>query len=227
MLHTNSFIHLPPTLYNVFLSALHFPLSVSFHQCSILNHSSTTNAVQCFSSSTSVSPVSIIPPMLHPHSFIYHQRCVMYFSQHFSFPCQYHSTKAPHSIIHLPPKLYNVFLPALHFPLSISLHQCSILNHSSTTNAVQCFSPSNSVSPVNIIPPMLHTHSSIYHPRCTMFFSQYFSFPCQYHSTNAPYPFIHLPPPLYKVFLPALLFPLSALFHQYSTLIHSPNPHVT
>jgi hypothetical protein len=51
-----------------------------------------------FSPSTSVSPVSIIPPMLHTHSFI-----------------------------HLPPTLYNVFLPALQFPLSVSFHQCSIL----------------------------------------------------------------------------------------------------
>jgi hypothetical protein len=49
------------------------------------------------------------------------------------------------------------------------------------------FSPSTSVSPVSIIPPMLHTHSFIYHRRCIMFLSQYFSFPCQYNSTNAPY----------------------------------------
>jgi hypothetical protein len=31
--------------------------------------------------------------------------------------------------------------------------------------------------PVSIIPPLLHTHSSIYHPGCIMFFSQHFSFP--------------------------------------------------
>ena len=63
------------------------------------------------------------------------------------FPCQYHSTIAPYSFIHLPPTLYNVFLPVLQF------------------------------SPVSIILPLLHTHSSIYHPHCIMFFSQYFSFP--------------------------------------------------
>ena len=63
------------------------------------------------------------------------------------FPCQSHSTIAPYSFIHLPPTLYNVFLPVLQF------------------------------SPVSIIPPSLHTHSFIYHPRCIMFFSQYFSFP--------------------------------------------------
>ena len=80
-------------------------------------------------------PVSIIPPLLHTHSSTYHPRCIMFFSQHFSFPCQYHSTNAPYSFIHLPPTLYNVFLPVLHFPLSVSFHQCSILIHSSFTDA--------------------------------------------------------------------------------------------
>ena len=178
----------------------------------------------------------------------------MFFSQHFSFPCQYHFTNAPYSLIHLPPTLYNVFFPALQFPLSVSFHQCSILINSSTTDAVKCFSPSTSVSPVSIIPPTLHTHSFIYHRRCIMFFSQHFtfpcqyhftfapysfiyhqrcimffsqnfSFPCQYHSTNAPYSFIHLPPTLYNVFLPALQFPLSVPFHQCSILIHSSTTH--
>ena len=83
-----------------------------------------------------VSPVSIIPPMLHTQSFIYHPRCIMFFSQHFSFPCQYHSTNAPYSFIHLPQTLYNVFLPALQFPLSVSFYQCSVLIHSSTTDSV-------------------------------------------------------------------------------------------
>ena len=109
--------------------------------------------------------------MIHTHSFIYHPRCRMFFSRYFSFPCQYHSTNDPYSFIHLPPTLYSVFLPALQFLLSISFHQCSILIHSSTTHAVECFSPSTSVSPVNIIPSMHHTHSFIYHPRCRMFFS--------------------------------------------------------
>jgi hypothetical protein len=49
------------------------------------------------------------------------------------------------------------------------------------------FLPVLQFSPVRIIPPMLHTHSSIYHRRCIMFFSQYFSFPCEYHTTNVPY----------------------------------------
>ena len=94
-----------------------FHLSVSFHHCSILIHSSTIHAVRCFSPSTSV------------------------------FPCQNHSTIPPYSFIHLPPTLYNIFLPALQF------------------------------SPISIIPPLLHTHSFIYHPRCIMFSFQYFSFP--------------------------------------------------
>ena len=79
----------------IFVRALHFLLSVSFHQCSILIH-----------------------------SFIYHQRWIIFFSQHFSFPCQYHSANAPYSFIHLPPTLYNVFLPVLQFPLSVPFHQC-------------------------------------------------------------------------------------------------------
>ena len=41
------------------------------------------------------------------------------------FPCQYYSTIAPYSSIHLPPTLYNVFLPAFQFPLSVSFHHCS------------------------------------------------------------------------------------------------------
>ena len=48
-----------------------------------------------------------------------------FLSEHFSFPCQYHSTNAPYSFIHLPPTLYNIFLPALQFPLSVSFHQRS------------------------------------------------------------------------------------------------------
>ena len=82
------------------------------------------------------------------------------------FPSQYHSTIAQYSFIHLPPTLYNVFLPVLQF------------------------------SPVSIIPPLLHTHSFIYHPHCIMFFSQYFS------------------------------FPLSVSFHHCSILIHPSTTHI-
>jgi hypothetical protein len=58
---------------------------------------------------------------------------------------QYHSTIAPYSSIHLPPTLYNVSLPVLQFPLSVSFHHCSILIHPSKTHAVYCFYPSTSV----------------------------------------------------------------------------------
>ena len=53
-------------------------------------------------------------------------------SQSLSFPCQYHSTIAPYSFIHLPLTLYNVFLLVLQF------------------------------SPVSVIPPLLHTHPSTF-----------------------------------------------------------------
>jgi hypothetical protein len=53
------------------------------------------------------SLVSVITPMLHTHSFIYHRRCTMFFSQYFRFP------------------------------LSVSFHQCSILIHTSTTEATK------------------------------------------------------------------------------------------
>ena len=52
------------------------------------------------------SLVSIIPPLLHTHSSIYNPRCIMFFSQYFSFP------------------------------LSVPFHHCSILIHPSTTHAV-------------------------------------------------------------------------------------------
>ena len=178
-----------------------------------------SGAGKSYPSSTSVSPVSTIPPLLHTHPSIYHPRCIMFFSQHFSFPCQYHSTIAPYPSIHLPPTLYNVSLPVLQFTLSVPFRHCSILIHPSTTHAIYFFSPSTSVSPVSTIPPLLHTHPSIYHPRYIMFLYQYFSFPCQYHSTIAPYPSIHLPPTLYNVSLPALQFPLSVSFHHCCTLL--------
>jgi len=52
------------------------------------------------------SPVSSIQPLLHTHSFIYHPRGIMCFSQYFRFP------------------------------LSVWFHHSSILIHSSTTHAV-------------------------------------------------------------------------------------------
>jgi hypothetical protein len=52
------------------------------------------------------------------------------------FPCQYHCTHVPYSFIHLPPTLFNVFLPVLQFSL------------------------------VSTIPTRSHTHSFTYNRRC-------------------------------------------------------------
>jgi len=61
------FIHLPPTLYNVSLPVLQ------------------------------ISPVSIIPPTLHTHSFTYHPHYTMFLSQYFSFPLSvpFHQCSTP------------------------------------------------------------------------------------------------------------------------------------
>ena len=63
----------------------------------------------CFSLNTSKFPFSIIPPVLYSHSFNYHRR-TMFFTKHFSFPCQYHFTNTLFSFIYLPPTLYNVLI---------------------------------------------------------------------------------------------------------------------
>jgi len=156
-----SFIHLPATLYNAFLQVLQFPLSVSFYNAPYSFIHLPPTLYNVFLLVLQISPVSIIPPVLHTHSFISHRRCIAFCSQYFSFPCQYHSTNPPYSFIHLPPTLYNVFLPVFQFPLS-SFHQCSILFPSSSTKAVQCFSPSTSISPASIIPPMLQTNRHLH-----------------------------------------------------------------
>jgi hypothetical protein len=50
-------------------------------------------------------------PMLRIRSFIYHERCIIFFAQYLSLHCQYHSTNAPYSFLHLLPTLYTIFLP--------------------------------------------------------------------------------------------------------------------
>ena len=113
-------MHSPaPSLYNFFLPALLFPILVSFHQCSIRIHSTAIHTVCYFSPSTSFSLLSIIPPMLHSHSFDCHTHCIIFFSQHFVFPCQYHSTNSPYSFIHLPPTLYSFLSQFFFSPASI------------------------------------------------------------------------------------------------------------
>ena len=91
---------------SISLQYFSFPCQYHYH-CSILIHPSTTHAVYCFTPSTSVSPVNIIPPLLHTHPSI-----------------------------HPPSTLYTVFLTVIQFPLSVSFHQSSILIHSSTTHTV-------------------------------------------------------------------------------------------
>jgi hypothetical protein len=78
--------------------------------------------------------------MLHKHSFICYRHCIIFFSKYFSFPCQYHSSNSPYPFILLTPTLYNVFLPILQLPLSVSFHQSSIFIHPSSTGSV-CFLP--------------------------------------------------------------------------------------
>ena len=80
------------------------------------------------------------------------------------FPSQYHSTIAPYSFIHLPPTLYNVFLPVLQFsPVSIFpplLHTTFIHLPPTLYNV---FLPVLQFSPVSIIPPVLHAHPFLHH----------------------------------------------------------------
>ena len=48
--------------------------------------------------------VSVIPPLLHTHSFTYHPRYIMFLSQYFSFPLSlsFHQ-RSPIAFTHLPP----------------------------------------------------------------------------------------------------------------------------
>jgi hypothetical protein len=65
-------------------------------------------------------PITNIPPMLHIHLFICQIHCIMFFSHYlcfiYVFCCQYHSTNAPYSFIHLPTTMYNVFSKYFSFP---------------------------------------------------------------------------------------------------------------
>ena len=152
----------------VFLPVLQFLLSLSLHQCSVLIHSSRTYAV--FLPALHFSPVSIIPPMLHTHSFIYLRRCIRFFCS---------TSVSPVSII--PPMLHThsfIYLRrCIRFYSSTSVSPVSIIPPMLHTHSFiylrRCikFFSSTSVSPVSIIPPMIHTHSFIYLRRCIRFFS--------------------------------------------------------
>jgi hypothetical protein len=85
--------------------------------------------------------------LFNTHSPNYYPSSIKYFSQYICFICQDYSTFALYSFVHLPHFLNSIFLPVLH------------------------------ISPDNIIPPLLRTHSSIYHTCFIRFFSQFFRFP--------------------------------------------------
>ena len=87
--------------------------------------------------------------------------------------------------------------------------------------------PALQFSPVSTIPPMLHTHSFIHHPRYIMFLSQYL---LQISPVSTIPPLLHTHPsthhPRYIMFLSQYFsFPLSVPFHQRSIPIHSPTTH--
>ena len=89
-----------------------------------------------FSTGTSVFICQYHSTIAATHSFIYHPRCIMFFSLYFSFPLSVSFHHCCYSFIHLPPTLYNVFLPILQFsPVSI-IPPLLILIHSTTTHAV-------------------------------------------------------------------------------------------
>jgi hypothetical protein len=90
----------------------------------------------------------------------------MFFSQYFSFPCQYHSTRAPYSFIHLPPTLYNIFLTVLQFSCQYNPTNATYSFIHLPPTLYNIFLPVFQFSPVSTIPPMPHTHSFIYHRRC-------------------------------------------------------------
>ena len=177
------FIHLPPTLYNVSLPVLQF------------------------------SPVSTIPPVLHTHSFTYHPHYTMFLSQHFSFPCQYHST---HSFTYHPH--YTFLSQHLSFPCQYhSTHSFTYHPHYRMFLS-QHFSFPCQYHSTSAPHPFIHLPPTLY-----IVSLQALQFPL-----SVPFhPFIHLPPTLYNVSLPALQFPLSVQFHQRSITLHSPTIHAT
>ena len=78
--------------------------------------------------------------MVHTHSFIYHQWCIMFFYQHFSFPCQYHSSIAPYSIhpYIIPAKQY-VILPTASFNKILhTITTCTSDEGRKTNRGAQC-----------------------------------------------------------------------------------------
>jgi len=183
-------------MYNIFLPVLQFS-PVSIIQPLLHTHSSNYHAFCIiFSTSTSIFPLSVschhCSIHIHPHT----THNVWSFSPSTSgFSCQYHSTISQYSFIHLPPTLYNVFLPGIQFSLSVSFHHCSIPIHPPSTHTIMFFSQYFSIPPVSNIPPLFHTHKSTCHPHSIIFFSHYF------------------------------YILLSVSLHHFSILIHPPTTH--
>jgi hypothetical protein len=132
---------IPPVLHTIFFcqyysssAPYNFLLSVSFHQCSLLSF-------PCQYHSTnpphSVSPVSMIPPMLHTQS-----------SPVSIIPPMLHTQFSPVSMI--PPMLHTQFCPVSMIPPMLHTQFCpvSIIPPMLHTQ----------FSPVSIIQPMLHTN---------------------------------------------------------------------
>ena len=177
-----------------------FALSVSFHHCSIHIHPSTTHGVLFFSRHSNF-PLS---ESFHHCSISIHLPPTLYNFFHTVLQFSPVSIIPPWHHMHLPPS-YMFLSRHSSLPLSVSFHHSTISIHLPATLYV--FIPALQSSPVSIITPLLHTQSSIYHPRCIMFFSQYLRLPRQYHSTIALYTFIHLPPTVYCFSNGTPLFP--------------------
>jgi hypothetical protein len=122
-------IHVPLTLYNVFLPVLQFPLLVSFHQCSILIHSSTTTLYNVF-----------LPVLQFPLSVSFHHCSIL-----IHLPPTLYNVFLPVLQFRLSVSFHHRFifihLPLTHsqhfrFPISVSFHRHSIHINSSVTDAV-------------------------------------------------------------------------------------------
>ena len=122
------------------------------------------------------SPVSIILLLLHTHSSIYHPRCIMFFSQHFSFPLSgplHHSTIAPHSFIHLNAfltcrrmtRLFRTFQAAVLFQKSIRTVHKSTFIWSLKVNCTQAsLSVQSQCIPTSDVPGTWYPHHSTSQP---------------------------------------------------------------
>jgi len=133
------FIHLTPIFYNVSLPTLLFsPLSTTprtNQTYSITYHPHYKIFLSQYFRLTLSVPIHqcYIQPKFHTVSFTYNPRCIIFLYKTSVFHCQYHSTNAPNTFIHLQQILYNFSLPVLQISLSVQFHQRSVHIHSTTT----------------------------------------------------------------------------------------------